>query len=252
MIRDSTYSVARIEGTSAPLHMVASERECVLELTEARWCLAFRDSRRSLTGGLLVSRFAVEGSGGRTCLVSIADVSGDGFNGTVVVRAPAARVRRDLDRRYATLDRAAVLVAQVTAGAWWLDPRVFEGLDWSGRRSVAGVRYRAGWWGTGRLKSSMLPKILDFGPRGVVLRGWRVHLVIPWDAVESLRVLDGDRWVPDDSGVTPTLPRGTTLVISARGGLDAVFYSPLASPAELCEMVAPLVAHLPTREVITI
>jgi hypothetical protein len=252
MTEYSTYNVARLKGMSAPLPMVSSERECVFQLTDARWLLVFRDSRQGLSRGLLTGRLGVEDAGRRTCRVSLNDPSGNGCDGSVILHASAARVQRDLDRRLASLERSAALVTQIASGEWWLDRRVFLRLDWSGRSSVAGIRYQAGWWGSGRLKPSMLPKVLDFGPRGVVLRGWRTHVLIPWDAIESLRVVGGDRWVLTDSGAAPTRSKGATLVVRSRGGQDAVFYTPLVSPDDVVRIVAPLALHLPTPEVITI
>jgi hypothetical protein len=251
MTKDTTYSVARIEGPSAALPMFPFERECALLLSDARWHLICRASGFGVSGGLLPGRLTVEARGRRSSGVSIVDSSGDGFEASVVLHASASRVQRDLDRRLSSLERGAELVAQVTSGAWWLDGRVFSRLDWSGRRSVAGIRYRAGWWGTGRLKPSMLPKVLDFGPSGVVLRGWRTHVVIPWDAIESLRVVEGDCWLPAGAGLAPTKSRGATLTVRSLGGQDAVFFSPLMSAEDVGRILTPLAAHLPTPGVIT-
>jgi hypothetical protein len=137
------------------------------------------------------------------------------------------------------------VVREVATGSWWLDSRLFEDLDWSRRRSLAGVHYRAGWWGTGRLPPSMLPKVLDFGPRGVVLRGWRTRLVIPWDAIGSVRTLVGDCWVPTEAPTGHRRGTGTTVVIRSLTDQDAVFYTPLRSVDDVDALLGPMVDRLP-------
>ena len=244
MTKDSIYSVARIDGLGTPLPTVSTERDCAFELTDSRWRLIFRDGRTGLSGGLFHGRLAVEDAAGRACRVTIEDVSGPGFHATVVVRARAAKVRKDLEARLASLERSGEIVANVEAGSWWLDSRVFDDLDWSQRRSLAGVSYRAGWWGTGRLQPSMLPKVLDFGPRGVVLRGWRVRLAIPWDAIASLHVLPGDFWVPTEIGTGQESRSGASVVIRSFTDQDAVFYTPLVSVGEADAVLGPLIRRL--------
>jgi len=245
MAKETTYTVDRIEGATIPLPTVPAERDCALRLSDARWQLVFRDGGTALSGGLLGSRLAVEKAAGRTCRVSIEDGSAGGFSGTAVVRSSAIRVRRDLKGRLASLERSRGVVADVGSGQWWLDTRLFDGLDWSGRRSLAGIHYRAGWWGTGRQGATTLPKVLDFGPRGIVLRGWRTRLVIPWDAVRSLRLLAGDAWVPAGTVPDGAGTAGTTVVVRSRTGQDAVFFTPLVPVAEVDDLLEPLVANLP-------
>ena len=249
MAKETTYSVARIEGVSAPLPTTASERDCDFQLSDARWRLVFRDGRRGVSGGLLNSRLTVERTPGRTCRVSIVDDTGGGFTGTLVLHAREAKVGRDLDNRMASLERAGTVVDEAASGAWWKDVRVFDRLDWSQRCSLAGVHYRAGWWGTGRLPPSMLAKVLDFGPRGIVLRGWRTRLVIPWDAVGSMRVHAGDAWVPPGTAEHQVKPMGTTLVVRSLAGQDAVFYTALRSAVDVGRLLGPLAALLPDGEV---
>ena len=244
MTKESTYSVARIDSLRAPLPTVATERDCDFQLSDARWQLVFRDGRRGVSGGLLNSQLTVERTRGRTCRVSVVDDTEGGFTGTLVVRARGATVRRDLDDRLGSLDRAGTVVEEVASGAWWKDARVFDGLGWSQRCSFAGVHYRAGWWGTGRLRPSMLAKVLDFGPRGIVLRGWRTRLVIPWDAVGSLTTHAGEAWRYDEVVEHQSSPLGTTLVVRSLAGQDAVFYTPLLSATEAGQLIRPFAAHL--------
>jgi hypothetical protein len=242
---ESTYIVSRLEGLRTALPIAPSERACDFQLSNARWRLVFRDGRRGISGGLLNSRLGVEAAGRRRCRVTIEDDTGGGFSGTAVIHARPAKLRRDLDQRLAALERAGEVVAEVAAGSWWVDDRVFAGLDWSERCSLAGVHYRAGWWGTGRLQPSMLAKVLDFGPGGVVLRGWRTRLVIPWDAIGSIRVLPGDCWVLTETVPRHQHPTGTTVVIRSLADQDAVFYTPLVPVSDVGVLLAPLVEQLP-------
>ena len=248
MAHDSTYSVARLEGLSTALPIPPSERDCDFQLSDSRWRLVFRDGRVGISGGLLNSRLQVEEAGRRTCRVTIGDDTGGGFHGVAVIHAGAARVRRDVDRRLASLERAGDVVAEVAAGSWWMDERVFAGIDWSERCSLAGVHYRAGWWGTGRLQPSMLAKVLDFGPRGIVLRGWRTRLVIPWDTVASVRALPGDCWVPTEAPPHHGTATGTTVVIRSLADQDAAFFTPLVPAGDVRSLLAPLVVRLPDAE----
>ncbi len=197
MTRMSTYAVERFEGKipGPPWH--DDERDAVFQLTDCSWRLIFRDAMGGVSCGLLNSRLKVEPAGARACTVAI-EHSSNGASGTVVLRAPAARVEQDLNHRLASVGRSSATLAAVERGEWWSDPRLFEALDWSGSLSVAGVHYRAGWWGTGRFKPSMSAKVLDFGRSGIVLRGWRPRLLIPWDAVASIEFLAGDCWRPEE------------------------------------------------------
>ena len=136
MARVSTYGIDRLEHLKTSLQIAPSERDCDFQLSDSRWCLLFRDGRQGVSGGLLHSRLSVEESGRRSCRLTIEDDTGAGFAGTAVVRARAARLLGDLECRLAALERSSGIVAGVEAGLWWLDARVFEGLDWSQRRSL--------------------------------------------------------------------------------------------------------------------
>jgi hypothetical protein len=252
MAKVTTYEIDRLEG-SIPSSLVASEREGVFQLTDADWRLVFRDSGRGLSCGLLRSELKVEPVDRRLCRVSIADSSTSGstgsFNTAVVLNARPNKVRSDLARRLESLKLSGEVMAAVGAGQWWRDSEVFDSLDWSHNRSIAGVQYRAGWWGTGSFKPSMLPKVLDFGPRGVAFRGWRTRFVIPWDTITAIKVLDGDCWLVEGLEGERRSPLGTTLAIRSPAGQDAVFYTPLQPPAAVRALLEPLTDSLDRVEV---
>ena len=244
MTKTSTYGIDRIERLSHPLPILGSEREAVFQLSDTSWRLMFHDSGRCMSCGLLRSKLEVEYVDSRTCRLSVTGDDSDGFQGAVVLIAPARKVKADLAARKASLEHAGKVVAAVQSGSWWWDARVFDGLDWSERCSVAGVRYRAGWWGTGRISPSMLPKVLDFGPHGIVLRGWRVRLVIPWDTVAGVEVTEGE-WRPASEPATgPASKIGASVIIRSHAGQDAVFWTSLVSAARLRDTLRPLTGHL--------
>jgi hypothetical protein len=150
-------------------------------------------------------------------------------------------VRGDLETRLASLERASAVVAAIESGQWWRDSRFFQGLDWSQSLSVAGVHYRTGWWGTGKMKPSMLPKVLDFRPTGITLRGWRTYFEIPWDTVASLRLHEGDRWMPEGPAHGPRT--GTTVLVRSHAGQDAAFFTPLLGLPAVRALLEPLISQ---------
>ncbi len=241
MTKASSYEILRIEGSFPPIPILPTERRALFQLTDAHWRLIFGDSKRELSCGLLHSRVSLDPLDRRRCRASIADVSGEGFGGAVVLDARAEKVRDDLERRLGALERASAVVAAIGAGEWWWDSRFFGGLDWSQSLSVAGVHYRAGWWGTGRVKPSRLPKVLDFGPTGITLRGWRTCFEIPWDTVASLSLIEGDRRMASGSHHRPRV--GTTVVVRSHAGQDAAFFTPLLALPVVRDLLEPLISQ---------
>jgi hypothetical protein len=249
MTKDSTYEIARLEVSDPSLRSMAVGREGVFQLTDVNWRLVFRDSRRGVSCGLLHSQLQVEPMDRRSCRVSISDDSSEGFNGSVILNAPAERVQFDLHGRLVSLGHSGEVIAAVGAGEWWRYAQIFDGFNWSHRCSIAGVHYRAGWWGTGTIKPSILTKVLDFGPRGVALRGWWTQFVIPWDAIASITLSAGDGWSLATQAEAAHRRRiGTSVVIRSQSGQDAVFFTSLLSPAEVRDLLAPLTAQLETAE----
>jgi hypothetical protein len=212
----------------------------VLELSDVSWTVYFRESRRVLSCGLANCSTVVESLSGRRCQLIIADVEDDAFGVELRIRAPARRLARDLDRRRAELEYARRVVDAVAAGDWWMDARVFDGLEWARTCSIAGVRYRHGWWGTGRIKPTMSAKVLDLGPAGIRFRGWRTRFLVPWDVVGSIWIIEGDAWVLDASDEPVATGSGSTIVIRSRSGQDAVFYTPLMQADAVRELIDPL------------
>ena len=244
MTRPSRYRVEHLAGRGLDRLPERFERESLLEVSDAGWRLYFRDSRRGLTCGLSACAMDVEELSRHRCRLTISDPEVGRFDLELVLRASANRVRRDLGRRQADVARAGRVVEAVASGDWWLDAQVFEPLDWAGVRSIAGVRYRHGWWGTGRMEPSMSAKVLDFGPSGIRLRGWRTRFLIPWDAVGAVGVVDGDAWMPDPSTGGTSLRSGATIVVTSGSGQDAVFFTPLLQAAAVRDALEPLTRNL--------
>ena len=218
----------------------------LFQLSDARWSLLFRDSRRGFSCGLLNCSLHVEAIDRHSCHVAISNGEGEGLICSLVVHAPAERVKCDLRKRLVSIERASEIVDAVDSGEWWRDSQVFDDLDWSRTLSIAGIAYRAGWWGNGKIGRSVFRQILDFGPRGVVLRGRRTRFVIPWDSISSMRVAGGDIWMYRGSprhGRT----RGATLIVRSRAGQDAFFFTPIFPPEALREVLKPITAHLDER-----
>jgi len=244
MTKPTSYQVEHLAGRGLDRLTEAVERECLLELSDTAWCIYFRDTRRALSCGLSDCAMSVETLSRHRCRLCVTDVVGGGFDLELVLRAPADRVRGTLEHRLAALERSRLVAEAVDSGDWWLDARVFDALDWAGVRSIAGIRYRHGWWGTGRMNPSMSAKVLDFGPRGIRLRGLRTCFVIPWDAIEGIRVVDGDAWVPESSPGQAQSGPGATIVVTSGSGQDAVFFTPLFRAVEVRDLLEPLTRHL--------
>jgi len=244
MTKATSYKVVHLAGRGLDRPTVGLERDSLLELTDVSWRLYFRDAHRGLSCGLANTSSRVEKLPRRRCRIMITDLTDGGVDLEMVLRAPAGRVRRDLDRREADLVRAGHVADAIAAGDWWLNARVFDDLDWARIRSIAGIRYRHGWWGTGRMKPSMSAKVLDCGPGGIRFRGWRTRFLIPWDAIASIRVVEGDAWVLDVSPRASTSDSGATIVVRSRSGQDAVFFTPLIQASVARELLEPVTRNL--------
>lgn len=241
-MRASTYGIVRIEGRLPSPPDLTYERRGVFQLDDVRWRFVFRDTRCALSSGLLTSRLHVESLNKRECRLTIRDVSDKAFEVACVLDASEGRLRSDLEQRLASVEHAIEVVAAINDGEWWWDSRFFSGLDWSQALSIAGVHYRSGWWGTGKMRPTMLPKVLDFDSRGILLRGWRKYFEIPWDTVASIGVAEGDPWHPERTAHRAAL--GTTILFRPHSGQDAVFFTPLLPHTAVRDLVQPLIAQL--------
>ncbi len=173
----------------------------IFQLSDASWHLVFEPPRSGVSCGLLRSLVEVQTTRrGRRCRVMVAEEGGDGFEATFVLRARADAVRADLRRRHQSLDQAAEVVAAVEGGEWWRGADAFDGLGWSATRSLAGVRCIGGDWESDGLGPTRRAKVLDFGPGGVSLRGWRTRLRFPWDSIAAIEVADGTGYSDSANG----------------------------------------------------
>ncbi|MGH9208828.1 MAG: hypothetical protein ACRD1G_20165, partial [Acidimicrobiales bacterium] len=209
MAKISTY---RLDSYGRPPEAVDAAGG-IFQLSDAEWRLLFSDSRSGVTCGLLRSQLEVEPVSRRRCRVVVRDDFQGGFRATFVVRARARRVRSDLRDRLKSLRRSREVMAAVDAGQWWRDVRSFDGAGGSLTRSVAGVGCQGGRWESGRVKRTRLARVLDLGPKGVSLRGWRTRLTIPWDTIAGIEVVDGRRESAADYGRSHGRFRGTAIVV---------------------------------------
>jgi hypothetical protein len=247
--RTVSYALVRFR-TSLPAHP-APATGGRLQLTDAEWRVVFHPPRPGIRCGLLRSRIDVEPVTRHRCRVTVHDRDTDEFRGSFVVRARARRVRADVDRRMAVLDRAGDVIASVEDGQWWRDVRRFDGLGWARTASVAGVRCRGGRWGADTVAPTRWTKVLDVGPDGVTLRGWRTRAELPWETVDGIEVT-GDR---DCSrrrgagrpGAHGRADGGTVVRLRSRTGDELDFHTVLSSTDDIAARLHPVEDQLTRR-----
>jgi hypothetical protein len=246
MAKVSTYALENYVGGHPPGEVHAPEG--LFQLSDAEWHVLFRDSRSGLTCGLLRSTVEVEEAGRRHCRVTISDDADGGFSGSFVLRARADDLRTDLGNRISSLQRSGEVIAAVGEGQWWRDIRVFDTLGWSRTRSIAGVHCRGGEWGKSRIKRSRRARVLDFGPNGVSLRGWRTRVVIPWDSIAAIEVTSGHpvsaAAVPDDRQKFS----GVAILLRSHTAQEIVFHTMLSTPSAISAHLSDLIDRLAQAE----
>jgi hypothetical protein len=246
MAKVSTYKLEAYDGGLAP--RPTPTREGVFQLSDAEWRLIFRDSHPGVACGLLRSRVDVEKVGRRRCRVTINDDQASAFRSSFLVRTRADHLRSDLRKRISMLERSGAAVAAVDEGQWWRDVRVFDSLGWSRTISIAGVRNKDGRWGTSRIKRSRLARLMDFGPKGVSLRGWRTRLVFPWDSIAAIDVTDGRD--PGSGGRAERVSRsrhefsGTTVLLRSHTAQEVAFHTWLSTPSTVRSQLSLFVERL--------
>lgn len=201
-------------------------------LSDGSWSLVYGPTGGGVTCGLLRSRVEVQATRRRRrCRVTVTEEGESGLTATFVLRARAADVRVDLEGRLASIDRASEVITAVEGGAWWRGADAFAALGWSRTLSVAGVRRIGGDGEAGRARPMRLARVLDLGPNGVRLRGWRTRWAIPWEDVASIEVSDP---APLTDAPTASAGRGGSVVtVRNRGGERVVLQVALKSPSQL-------------------
>ncbi len=215
-----------------------------MQFTDTEWRLVFRQPQPGVKCGLLRSRIDVEPLARHQCRVTVHDRGTDEFRGSFVVRASAERVQADIERRMRALDLAGEVTAAVEDGEWWRDVRLFRDLGWARTVSVAGVRCRKGSWGTDSIKRTRMTKVLDFGPDGVTLRGWRTHAVMPWGTIDTIEAMS-DRGPSSPRAVGRSArhgrrPSGTIVRLRSRAGDELIFHTVLSSTADIAARLSAL------------
>jgi hypothetical protein len=225
--RVSTY---RLDSYGPP-DEIAAPMGGLFQLSDDSWRLVFAVPDAGVSCGLLRSRVEVaETNRRRRCRVTVAEDGANGLHSTFVVRARARDVRDDLCGRFASLDRAADLVAAVEAGEWWKGSGAFDALGWSGTASIAGVRSVGGSWGASRITRTRRARVLDFGPEGVSLRGWRTRLVFPWVSIATIEVTDAQGYARGPKHRRSS--GGAVIVLTCHSGEQVGFHAALLTPSE--------------------
>ena len=108
--------------------------------------------------------------------------------------------------------------------------------------SLTGVRYLGGLARTVKVKSTRIGQVLDLGPPGIALRGWRTHLAIPWERVARLEVraietssdpkTEPARTAHDSPVIEVYLHDGSKVRFSVRGATEDELYARLDVLAE--------------------
>ena len=242
MTKPTLYRIQLHDGSPAG-HVLPPERG-LFELCDAEWRLHFRHLEPAIACGLLRSDFEIHALGRRRCLVTISGGDDHDFTVHLALRARADRVRADLERRRARLDRSRELLEAVERGEWWRDDRVFERFGSMGTISIVDVRYLGGLSRTTRVKSTRMAQVMDLGPRGISLRGWRRHLTIPWDRVASFEVRETEE--ASESRVDPVSDeQGTTVIdVHLHDGSEARFATRSSTARDLRSRLAPLAERL--------
>jgi hypothetical protein len=175
----------------------------------------------------------VEAARRRRCRITVSESGDAGFQATFVLRARADDLLADLGRRRSSLDRAAEVIAAVEDGEWWRDPLVFDSLGPSRARSIGGVRCLGGNWGTRRIKPTRRTRVLDFGPGGVSLRGWRTPVVVPWVSIADIEV--SDVRPPSGAAHARGLDRsiGAVIVLKCHSEEKLAFRTTVSTPSEV-------------------
>jgi hypothetical protein len=201
--RSSRYILRGYDG-GLPPHP-RPEVEGVFALNGLRFQLEFRGTRAGVAGSLRSVAIDVTSTGSTSCRVTVKSASDPSVAGTFSLpRTDAETLRADLEARHEEIRRGRALRARVEAGEWWLDPAFFARLGRAGTVSVTGVRYLGGWSGATEPSGPRHSRILDLGPDGVSLRGFRRSFTIPWLSVTGLEVAarPARRGVEADEGVS--------------------------------------------------
>jgi hypothetical protein len=235
------------------------------QLTDTHWRLLLTDRRDGLQCGLLQSSISVEGIDRRRSLVRLEVAGSGGSAGILLVAGRPEVLKGDLGHHMAALDRAERSLAAAEQGEWWMDSRVFEQLGTTRRVSIAAVRFDERGWHEQPRRRRWLTSVLDFGPEGIVLRGWRTRLKIPWADVASIEVTAATPVAPAHRrgrSKQPEAPRtaaahddqtfgpdgGTRVTVRSSSGQRAVFTTAGVSSEDATCLLAPLLVHLSTSD----
>ena len=247
MPKMATYRLDRYDGGLS--QQPEPSDEGMLRLSDTHWILTFTDQDVGVSGGLLRSELSVEAVDRRRSVLRLTS-EGSG-SCSMVLLAPAQKVKEVVTLRMANLARTCNAVDGVADGQWWRDSRVFAELGPLHATSIGGVRYEGGWWKDDRVRPNRRRAVLDFGPEGVVLRKWRRKLALPWALVDSLEIIDGPSTNSSRANIDDTLEpklagsgQGTTIIVRSPSGRTARFSTPTMTPDSIRIRLSPITERL--------
>ncbi len=243
MTKPTVYRIQLHDG-SLPGQPLPPERG-LFELRDAEWRLHFRHLDPAVTCGLLRSDVEVRAIDRRRCLITLSGRDTPEFTLHLVVRARARRVRADIEHRRNRLGRERELLDAVRDGRWWRDDRIFDRFGPLKTVSITGARYLGGLARTVRVKPTRVGQVMDFGPQGISLRGWRTHLAIAWDQVAMVVV--GEVAAPSETATKSPQTEPATPLITVRlyDGSAARFAVSGSTEDELRVLLDPILENLP-------
>lgn len=243
MPKMATYRLDRYDGGLS--QQPEPSDEGMLRLSDTHWILTFTDQDVGVSGGLLRSELSVEAVDRRRSVLRLTS-EGSG-SCSMVLLAPAQKVKEVVTLRMANLARTCNAVDGVADGQWWRDSRVFSELGPLHTTSIGSVRYEGGWWKDDRVRRNRRPAVLDFNAEGIVLRKWRRKLSLPWALVDSLEIVEGEA-LPD-AEIDETLAlqyssADTTLIVRSPSGRMARFSTAVIPPDQVRLRLAPILNRL--------
>jgi hypothetical protein len=147
----------------------------------------------------------------------------------------ARRAKRLIATRHAVATTAVQRQESVEMGAWWLREGALEAAGPSATVSLTDTVYLDGWTGRVRGYRRRWRRILDISRRGLALRGFRRHLLIPWEDISGLDVGPDPDWA-------------SVLLVHLRAGGEVRFANTWLGPDEVRDQLRPLWDELQPKE----
>jgi hypothetical protein len=225
--RRKSFHLVRAYQDRVDRHSRARHALGFLVLADARWQLHLIGSGSTLVWGPLGPTVHIRRRRLWSSEVALQSVNG---RYRAVFRLPftsARRLQRLVARRRAVAEQSLDRRNRIRSGEWWHDHSVFAGTGLARAISIADVVYLGGWSGPVRRYKSARRRVLDLTPDGIVMRGFRRNLHVPWSDVVGLDVL-------------PATEGATTIRVRVTSGEEARFGTAAFSPDELARILRPV------------